>query len=268
MGESFTHALEKDLTNTYKGSIWNKFIKSLKQFQLVEEGDRIMVALSGGKDSLLLATLMKALKRHPLVHFDVVFVTMDPGYPTALKARLVKQAETLGLDVHIEPTTVFDVVNRQAPDNPCFLCARVRRGILYRLAREHGCNKIALGHHYDDVIETTMLNLLFSGSVRTMLPKVASHEHPGMTLIRPLYFVREAAIIDIINQHGFDPIRCGCPLAEKTTTSKRAAVKQWIQNLNAEHPGIDASIFRAPDNVYLDYVLGWQEKGKRHQFDD
>lgn len=268
MNQSFVHPLEKDLTKTYKGSIWNKFIKSLKQFNLVEPGDKIMVALSGGKDSLLLASLMKALKRHPLVPFEVIVVTMDPGYSPALKARLVTQAETLGLAVHIEPTTVFDVVNRQAPDNPCFLCARIRRGILYRLAHEHGCNKIALGHHYDDVIETTMLNLLFSGSVKTMLPKVASTEHPGMTLIRPLYFVREEAIVDIMHKHDFNPIRCGCPLAEKTMSSKRAAVKQWLKQLNAEHPGIDASIFRAPDNVNLDYVLGWHQDGKRHQFDD
>ena len=268
MNKSSIHPLEKDLTKTYKGAIWHKFIKSLKQFNLVESGDKIMVALSGGKDSLLLATLMKALKRHPHVSFEVIFVTMDPGYPPALKTRLVTQAEALGLEVHTEQTTVFDVVNRQAPDNPCFLCARIRRGILYRLAREHGCNKIALGHHYDDVIETTMLNLLFSGSVRTMLPKVASNEHPGMTLIRPLYFVRENAIIEIMNQHGFNPIRCGCPLAEKTMSSKRAAVKQWLKQLNEEHPGIDASIFRAPDNVNLDYLLGWQKGGKRYQFDD
>lgn len=268
MSDSVIHALEKDLTKTFKGAIWNRFIKALKQFTLVEDGDRIMVALSGGKDSLLLATLMKALKRHPLVDFDVIFVTMDPGYPEALKKRLHVQSEALGLPVHIERTTVFDVVNKQAPDNPCFMCARIRRGVLYRLAREHRCNKIALGHHRDDVIETTLLNMLFSGSVRTMLPKVVSNEHPGMTLIRPLYFIHEADIITLMNKHGFDPIQCGCPLAEKNISSKRAFVKDWLKQLNNEHPGIDASIFRAPDNVNLDYLLGWQKDGKRYTFDD
>lgn len=259
---------QKDMIQKYRKELWSKFIKGIKEFNLIEDGDKVAVAVSGGKDSLLLARMLKELLRHPLVDFDVVFIMMDPGYSSWNRAKAVENAKKLGLDLVVEDKAVFDVIEKKAPDYPCYLCARMRRGILYSLAEKHGCNKLALGHHYDDVIETTLLNLFYSGTFKTMLPKVASKNYEGIDLIRPLYFVREEDINRIMRRNDIAPMDCGCQVAAGETASKRAEIKTLIDTLKKQHKDIDKSIFRAAANVNLDNVLGWEKNGVKHRFDE
>ncbi len=259
---------QKDMIKKYRKELWSKFIKGIKEYNLIEDGDKVAVAVSGGKDSLLLARMLKELLRHPLVDFEVVFIMMDPGYAEWTRKKAIENAGELGLDLVVEDKAVFDVVQKKAPDYPCYLCARMRRGILYTLAEKHGCNKLALGHHYDDVIETTLLNLFYSGTFKTMLPKVSSKNFEGIDLVRPLYFIREEDVKRIMHRNGIDPMDCGCQVAAGETASKRAEVKSLIDTLKKQHQDIDKSIFRAAANVKLDNVLGWEKDGVKHRFDE
>ncbi|MFW5914069.1 MAG: tRNA 2-thiocytidine biosynthesis TtcA family protein [Bacillota bacterium] len=259
---------QKDMIKKYRKELWSRFIKGIKTFDLIEDGDKVAVAVSGGKDSLLLARMLKELLRHPLVDFEVVFIMMDPGYSSGNREKAIENAEKLGLDLIVEDKSVFDVIEKKAADYPCYLCARMRRGILYSLAEKYGCNKLALGHHYDDVIETTLLNVFFSGTFKTMLPRVSSQNFEGIDLIRPLYFIREEDVNRIMRRNGIAPMNCGCQVTAGETASKREDVKRLIERLKIEHKDIDKSIFRAAANVNLDNVLGWEKDGVKHRFDD
>ncbi len=260
--------LEKAIIKTYRKDIWSKFVKAIKTFNLIEDGDRVLVAMSGGKDSFLLAKLMQELLKHPLVDFEVVFVSMDPGYSDGDMGLLKHTADLLDIDVHIEPYNIFKVVNEISKDYPCYMCARMRRGFLYSMAEKYDCNKMALGHHFDDVIETTLLNLFYTGSFKTMLPKIRSKNFKGIDLIRPMYFIKEKAVINIMESNEIYAMDCGCDVAAGKTASKREEIKDLIKTLRAMHKDIDKSIFRAADNVNLDNLLGWEKDGKKFHFDD
>ncbi len=259
---------ERSIIKTYRGPIWSKFIKAIKTFSLVQDNDKILVAVSGGKDSLLLAKLFAELKKHPIVNFDFVCVVMDPGYSEENVRRIKKTMSSLNIEYTIEPYNIFKVVSNIAKDYPCYMCARMRRGFLYSIAEKYNCNKLALGHHYDDVIETTLINLFYSGSFKTMLPKLKSTNYQGLELIRPMYFIRENAVNNIMKYNKVVPIDCGCDVAAGEVASKRKEVKAIIARLKKEHPDIDKSIFRAADNVNLDNILGWTSQGKKHHFDE
>ncbi|MFW6319679.1 MAG: tRNA lysidine(34) synthetase, partial [Bacillota bacterium] len=247
--ETQAKKLEKDIIKKYRKDIWSKFIKGIKTFNLLEDGDKVMVAISGGKDSLLLAKLFQELKKHPLVDFDVVFVSMDPGYSDSNIELIKHMADNLNIDIKIEPYNIFKVVNNISKDYPCYMCARMRRGFLYSMAEKYGCNKMALGHHFDDVIETTLLNLFYSGSFKTMLPKVRSKNFEGIDLIRPMYFIKEKYVKKVMENNEIYAMDCGCDVAAGRTASKREEIKNLIKTLKESHQDIDKSIFRAAANV-------------------
>ncbi len=258
----------KDMIKRYRGELWSKFIRAIKQYSLIENGDKIAVALSGGKDSFLLAKMLSELRRHPLVDFDIVVVAMDPGYDPKDVERIRETAKSLGLNIVVEKKDIFKVVGKKAPDNPCYLCARMRRGSLYALAEKHGCNKLALGHHFDDVVETTLLNMFFSGTFKTMLPKVSSDNFEGIELIRPLYFIKEQAVKKITSRNNIDTMDCGCTVASGERPSKRQEIKELLASLKKVHKDVEKCIFRSASNVNLDYVLAWEKDGEKHRFDD
>ena len=261
-------SLEKSIIKKYRKDVWTKFVKGINTFNLLEDGDKVLVAISGGKDSFLLAKLFQELKKHPHIKFDVVFVTMDPGYSESNMEQLKYVAQQIGVELIIEPYNIFKVVNDISKEYPCYLCARMRRGFLYSMAEKYGCNKMALGHHFDDVIETTLLNLFYSGSFKTMLPKVAADNFEGITLIRPMYFIKEKAIIRIMESNGIYAMDCGCDVAAGKTASKRNEIKSLIAHLRTTHQDIDKSIFRAAANVNLDNLIAWEKDGKKYNFDD
>ncbi|MFW5838312.1 MAG: tRNA 2-thiocytidine biosynthesis TtcA family protein [Bacillota bacterium] len=260
--------LEKDIIKKYRKDIWSKFIKGIKTFKLLQDGDKVMVAISGGKDSLLLAKLFQELKKHPLVDFDVVFVLMDPGYSNSNIELIKYMAKNLNIDIKIEPYNIFKVVNNISKDYPCYMCARMRRGFLYSMAEKYECNKMALGHHFDDVIETTLLNLFYSGSFKTMLPKVSSKNFEGIDLIRPMYFIKEKNVRKVMENNDIYAMDCGCDVAAGRTASKREEIKKLIKTLKETHQDIDKSIFRAAANVNLDNILAWEKDGEKYHFDD
>ena len=223
--------IERSIVKRYRKPIWSKFIKAVKDYQLIEEGDKIAVAISGGKDSLLMAKLFQELKKHGQVNFDVEFIAMDPGYHPQIKDLLIENCEHLNIPVHIYESKIFEIIDEKAKDYPCYLCARMRRGSLYNKARELGCNKLALGHHYNDVIETTMLNVLYAGNFKTMLPKLKADNFEGIELIRPLYYVEEEAIKRFIKYTGLWPLNCACMVAAEKIGNKRHEIKHMIAEL-------------------------------------
>ena len=258
--------IEKSIIKKYRKYTWSKFIKAIKDYQLVEEGDKIAVAISGGKDSLLMAKMFQELQKHGQVKFDLVFLAMDPGYHKNIRQLLEENCEYLNIPLTIFDTNIFDVAGEIVEDYPCYMCDRMRRGALYNKAEELGCNKLALGHHFDDVIETTMLNLLCAGNFKTMLPKLKSSNYDKMQIIRPLYYIREESIIRFIQSSGIMPLNCACMVAAKKTGNKRYEIKELIKNLGEEYQEVEKSIFKAANNVYLDSVLGWEQDGVRHSF--
>jgi len=260
--------VERSITKTFKGPLYSKFIEAIHLYRLVEPGDRIAVALSGGKDSLLLAKLFQEYRRHGNVPFETVFITMDPGYAPDKLAKHLDTCEKLGIDVVVEPSTIFQVTEEYAKEEPCFLCARMRRGVLYKLARKHGCNKLALGHHFDDVIETTLLNMLYAGSFKTMLPKVRSENYPGIELIRPMYLVKEHDVVRFMNYNKLEAMNCGCRFVLTKTDSKRGEIKNLIASLRKIYKNIDINIFRSAENVNLKGVLGYQNDAETKTFLD
>ena len=258
--------IERSIIKKYRKHLWSKFIKAIRDYNLVEEGDKIAVAISGGKDSLLMAKMFQELKRHGQVNFEVEFIAMDPGYHKDIKQLLIDNCEYLDIPIHLFDSRIFEIADEIAKDYPCYMCARMRRGALYSKAEELGCNKLALGHHYDDVIETTMLNLLCAGNFKTMLPKLKSSNYEKMQIIRPLYYIREESIIRFIQNSGIMPLNCACMVAAKKTGNKRYEIKELIKNLGEEYQEVEKSIFKAANNVYLDSVLGWEQDGVRHSF--
>ncbi|MDU3827934.1 MAG: tRNA 2-thiocytidine biosynthesis TtcA family protein, partial [Peptostreptococcus sp.] len=226
--------IEKSITKRYRKRLWSKFIKAIKTYELVQEGDKIAVAISGGKDSMLMAKMFQELKRHSPVNFELVYLAMDPGYHDSIRKLLEDNCEYLDIPLVTFDSQIFEVADRIASDYPCYMCARMRRGALYGKAEELGCNKLALGHHFDDVIETTMLNVLCAGNFKTMLPKLKSTNFEGIELIRPLYYIREEDIIRWMTYTGIWPLNCACMVAAKKTGNKRYEIKDLIKNLSKD----------------------------------
>lgn len=258
--------IEKSIIKKYRKHLWSKFIKAIRDYKLIEEGDKIAVAISGGKDSILMAKMFQELKRHGQVNFDVEFIAMDPGYHANIRQLLIDNCEYLNIPIHLFDSRIFEIADEIAKDYPCYMCARMRRGALYSKAEELGCNKLALGHHYDDVIETTMLNLLCAGNFKTMLPKLNSTNFEGIKIIRPLYYIREEHIIRFIQNSGIWPLNCACMVAAKKTGNKRYEIKDLIKSLEPNFKNVEKSIFKAAENVNLDSILGWQKDGEKHSF--
>lgn len=260
--------IERSLTKTYKGKIWSKFIQAIKEYKLVEDGDRIGVAVSGGKDSLVLAKLFQELKRHNKVRFEVEFIAMDPGYHPEIRKLLEENCAYLDIPVQIYESGIFGVIDKIAKDYPCYMCARMRRGSLYEKAQELGCNKLALGHHFNDVIETTMLNVIYGGVFKSMLPKLRAQNFENMELIRPLYYVEEDSIKAWIQGAGIWPLNCACMVAAKRIGNKRLEIRELIRSLKKVHKDVDKSIFRASENVQIDSILGWMDTDGKHSYLD
>ena len=268
--------IERSIVTSYKKKIWTNFIKGIKEFDMIKDGDKIAVCISGGKDSMLLAKCLQELKKHRKVDFELVFLSMDPGYNEINKQKVISNAKLLNIPLTIFETKIFDAVEH-IDSHPCYVCARMRRGYLYEKAKELGCNKIALGHHFDDVIETILMGMLYGAQMQTMMPKVVSTSHPGMELIRPLYYVKEASIINWKEKHNLEFIECACKVTEHRTMcddgeegSKREEIKKLIKKLRQVYDRVDINIFRSAQNVNLDTVISYrsQREGTSHHFLD
>jgi len=260
--------IERSIQTTYRKTIWAKFIKAIKTYNLVEEGDVIGLAISGGKDSLLLAKLFQLLHKYSEVSFELRFISMNPGFNKANLDQLKTNCALLEIPVKIKDSNVFHVANKLAGENPCYLCARMRRGFLYNFAKEEGCNKLALGHHFDDVVETTMLNIFYGSQFKTMVPKIKAENFLNMELIRPLVLIKESDIIRFTNNAGLKTMACGCDIASRELGSKRAVMKQMLKELKKENPNVDHSIFTSATNVNLNQVYGYEIDGERISFNE
>ena len=265
--------IERSIITTYRKEIWSKFVKAVSDYKLIEENDNVMVCISGGKDSFLLAKCIQELQRHGNVKFNAHYVVMDPGYNEYNRNFILDNAKILNIPLEIFESDIFDVVANVDSKSPCYLCARMRRGYLYNHAKELGCNKIALGHHFDDVIETTLLSMFYGAEIKTMMPKLHSDNYEGIDLIRPLYLVKEASIIAWKNYNELTFINCACRFTEGCSlindgTSKRKEMKELIKNLRKTNPSVDANIFKAMDNVNMNCILSWHKDGVNHSFLD
>ena len=261
--------IERSIIKKYRKDIWSKFVKAVMEFELVQEGDSLMVCISGGKDSFLLAKCIQELQRHGKYPFQARFVCMNPGYSEKNKKQILLNAEKLGIPLEMFDSDIFDIVS-DVLKSPCYLCARMRRGCLYHKAQEIGCNKIVLGHHFDDVIETILLSMFYGAEVKTMMPKLHSDHFPGLELIRPLYFVKEEDIISWAKYHELEFLNCACRFTEKVKNheeeSKRYEMKEFIKHMKKVNPNIDYNIFKAVDNVNLDCVIGYKKNKEYHSF--
>ena len=251
--------IERTVFKTYRKSIWQPFVGAVKEYGLIREGDRIAICISGGKDSFLLAKCMQLLCRHSDFPFELVFLCMDPGYTPEDRARLVQLGDDLQLPLLIKDVPLFRVVSEETHGSPCYLCARMRRGWLYKLAAEQGCNKIALGHHRDDVVETALMSMLYGAEIKTMMPKLHAENYNGMELIRPLYAVSEHAVKLWQTNSGLTFLHSGCPLHEEGCSgSKRAQTKSLIALIKQQIPDADGQLFRSLHNVNLGMVPGYR----------
>lgn len=260
--------IERSITKKYKKYIWSKFIKAIKDYKLIEDGDKVAIAVSGGKDSLLMAKLFQELKRHGQMEFELEFIAMDPGYHPDIKKLLIDNCNYLNIPITIYESGIFEVVDRIAKDYPCYMCAKMRRGSLYTKAQELGCNKLALGHHFNDVIETTLLNVLYSGNFKTMLPKLKSSNFEGLELIRPLYYIEEQSIQKFTQSSGIWPLNCACMVAAEKIGNKRYEIKDLIKDLKVNFKDVEKSIFRAAQNVNMESILGWEKDGEKYSYLD
>jgi len=261
---------ERSIQKKYVKTLWNPFIAAMKQYQLIEAGDCVAACISGGKDSFLTAKLLQMLQRHSDVPFELKFLCMDPGYKPHARQLILDNAAKLGIPLEIFDTNIFNYVAKQG-GSPCYLCARMRRGYLYKEAQARGCNKIALGHHFNDVIETTLMSVLYSAQTQSMPPKLHSQNFEGLQLIRPLYQVREEHIIAWGRYNAMEFLLCGCPLTEDVENpriSKRREVKNLIAQLKLTHPDVEKCIFHSTHNVRLDTMVSWTHKGLEHSFLD
>jgi tRNA 2-thiocytidine biosynthesis protein TtcA len=266
--------IERSIIKKYRKNIWRPFICGIQDYDMIKEGDRIAVCISGGKDSMLLAKLLQELKRHGKYPFELEFLAMDPGYNPANRQRMEDNAALLGVPITVFSSDIFDVVV-DIRENPCYLCARMRRGFLYARAKELGCNKIALGHHFDDVIETILMGMLYGGQMQTMMPKLHSTNFEGMELIRPMYLVHEEAILDWARYHDLHFLQCACRFTEAyevdehgANNSKRQEMKELIARFRKISPVIEKNIFRSVENVNLDTIISYHRKEEHHHFLD
>ena len=270
--------IELSIRKKFHKQLFSAFARAINEYELLSPGDRVAVCISGGKDSMLAAKLFQELKRHNKFEFDLKFICMDPGYLPENRALIESNAALLEIPLHIFESPIFEAVTT-VDKSPCYLCARMRRGYLYRQAQELGCNKIALGHHYDDVIETILMGMLYGGQVQTMMPKIHSTNFPGMELIRPMYLIREQDIIHWRDYNGLRFLRCACRFTEAAEKgrvlnenansgelSKRLEVKKLIAALKEVNPYVESNIFRSVENVNLSTVIAWKQNGKTHRF--
>ena len=269
-----TKEIEHSIIKTFRKTVWRPFTKALNEYQLIQEGDKIAVCISGGKDSMLMAKLFQELKRHNKFDFEVKFLVMDPGYSPANRQVIEENAKRLEIPIEIFESDIFESVYN-VEKSPCYLCARMRRGYLYSHAQKMGCNKIALGHHYDDVIETILMGMLYSAQFQTMMPKLHSTNFEGMELIRPLYLVREDAIKAWRDYNDLHFIQCACKFTDTCTTcnneenqSKRMETKELIARLKKVNPYVEGNIFKSVENVNLDTIVAYKQKGVKHHFLD
>lgn len=272
--EQRTKDIERSIIKKFRKPIWRRFTKAIREYELVQDGDKIAVCISGGKDSMLMAKLFQELSRHGKKNFEVVFLVMNPGYNEINYQTIKDNAQILNVPITVFESDIFNIVASEE-QSPCYLCARMRRGYLYCKAKELGCNKIALGHHYDDVIETILMGMLYGAQVQTMMPKLHSTNFEGMELIRPLYLIREADIIHWANYNDLHFIQCACRFTEHCAScggtekgSKRAEIKELIHELAQKDPVIEYNIFRSVENVNLNTVIGYKQDGVKHNFLD
>ena len=263
--------IEKSIITTYRKEIWSKFVKGICEYDMVQKKDKIAVCISGGKDSMLLAKCMQELQKHGDRDFELVFLVMNPGYNEKNKEKIIENAKLLNIPITIFETQIFESVSR-IEDKPCYICARMRRGYLYRKAKELGCNKIALGHHFDDVIETILMSTLYAGQFKTMLPKLKSTNVEGMQLIRPLYYVKEQDIIRWKDRNNLEFIQCACKLTEglenEELDSKRLEMKELINELRKKYDKIDINIFNSAKDVNLESLISYHLRDEKHHFMD
>lgn len=276
--------IERSIIKEYRKTIWRPFVKGLQEYEMIQDGDRVAVCISGGKDSMLLAKCLQQLKRQSDTKFELEFIVMDPGYQPENRKLIEENAALMNIPVRIFDSDIFDIVV-DVDQSPCYLCARMRRGYLYSHAKELGCNKIALGHHFDDVIETILMGILYGGQINTMMPKLHSTNFSGMELIRPLYFVKEEDILAWRDSNHLHFLQCACRFTEQIAkereaageavnggdivhTSKRQEMKKLIAGLRKNSPFIDANIMKSVENINLDACLGYVQKGVRHHFLD
>ena len=264
--------IERSIIKKFRKDIWSKFIKAISDYELIKENDNIMVCISGGKDSFLLAKCIQELIKHGKFPFTAHYVVMDPGYNKVNRQLIEKNAKLLNVPIEIFETNIFDVTAK-VEGNPCYLCARMRRGYLYSKAKELGCNKIALGHHFDDVIETTLLSMFYGSEIKTMMPKLHSDNFEGLELIRPLYLIKESAVLAWKKYNELTFINCACRFTENCTivddgNSKRKEMKNLVNNLRKINPSIDNNIFTSMNNINLNCVLGTKKDGKYTSFLD
>lgn len=265
--------IERSIIKKFRKDIWSKFVKAIQEFELIQENDNIMVCISGGKDSFLLAKCIQELTRHGKVPFTAHYVVMNPGYSKTHENLIKENAKLLNIPIEIFKSDIFEVANQLDPVNPCYMCARMRRGHLYSYAKELGCNKIALGHHFDDVIETTLLSMFYGSEIKTMMPKLHSDNFEGLELIRPLYLVKESDIIAWKNFNELTFLNCACKFTERSAvsndkTGKRNEMKELIKEFRKINPNIDYNIFKSMYNVNLNCVLGYSKDRKKVTFLD
>lgn len=266
--------IEQSIRKKFHKNIFSRFAKAINLYQLLQEGDKVAVCISGGKDSMLMAKCFQELQKHRKFYFELVFLVMDPGYHEANRKRIEQNAQIMGVPLTIFETQIFDAVGK-IEKSPCYLCARMRRGHLYSKARSLGCNKIALGHHYDDVIETILMGMLYGGQVQTMMPKLHSTNFEGMELIRPLYLVREKDIQHWRDDNGLHFLQCACHFTDVCANgsdgemySKRQEVKELISSLKKSNPYVEGNLFKSVENVNLNTIIAYKQNGKKHHFLD
>lgn len=265
--------IERSIIKKYRKEIWAKFVKAVKDYKLINENDRVMVCISGGKDSFLLAKCVQELQKHGGIPFEAYYVCMNPGYNEANKIKIFENAKILNINLEMFDSDIFEVANSLNEKSPCYMCARMRRGHLYNKAKKLGCNKIALGHHFDDVIETTLLSMFYGSEVKTMLPKLHSENFENIELIRPLYLVKENSILAWAKYNNLEFINCACKFTERVSlsdepVSKRKEMKELIKYLRELNPDIDYNIFKSLDNINLNCVLGTKKNGIYKSFMD
>lgn len=261
--------IERSIIKKYRKQIWSRFTSAIRDYNLIEAGDKIAVCISGGKDSMLMAMCMQHLKKYSSIPFEVEYIVMDPGYNEVNRQKIIDNAKCMDIPVDIFETQIFDIVEVSG-GAPCYLCARMRRGYLYRHAQKLGCNKIALGHHFDDMVETVLMSMLYAGEIKTMMPKLHSSNFEGMELIRPMYMVREEDIVAWARYNDLHFIQCACKITEsieqKNGGSKRYEMKMLVKQLKKINPNFDLNIFTSLHNVNLDTIIGYRENGERHNF--
>lgn len=260
--------IERSIITKYRKQIWRPFMKAIRDYELIQEGYKIAVCISGGKDSNIMAKCLEELQKHGKVKFELVYLVMDPGYNELNRNKIIENAKTLGIPISIYNSNIFEVADKLANNSPCYLCARMRRGFLYARAQELGCNKIALGHHFDDVIETILLSIIYGGEYKGMMPKLKSTNFENMELIRPLYLVREESIISWTKYNNLEFINCACKMTEKESKkdSKRLEIKLLIKELEKKNKNIPYNIFKSSENVNIDTVLATKTENEKISF--